>query len=471
MINTKEFLEILHAGHNDIDHDGTCYATILKNWQNDSVQDYYTADDCLSDKSYKVKQFINKCSNIVENGAEDTYVSINSYYNINRSTKNVRHLNAFVIDYDYYKLKKYKNKTSIEMLEIIRPTLKSIPTLVVDSGRGLYLIYCIKHKSKHCVKLYQQIWKYLLDDQVQFGADRKATLVTQVIRLPGTINSKSLSEVKVIEYNKTNYDIENFTYLLPFTNDQVKNFKSNFKQKSNVVNKRHYKINRRKKYLDNCISDFKNLIELRNKQNINEGYREYLLFVIIYLNQYYGRNIAESIAIAKKMNRRFNKPMTEKEVEIQCIPSEIFSNCISIKKIIEKLQITDEEMNDLDYLIGDQYKKIKNNEKNQRAKRNTLSNRTAFEQELYQRRLLIKDLLKNGYRQSEIANKLNMSKQQVSNDVKYIKNHAYKFIEKLEDYIRDITSALAADISRRMLTTNTYQYASQWLKTREILKE
>ena len=252
MIDTKEFLEILHAGHNDIDHDGTCYATILKNWQNDSVQDYYTADDCLSDKSYKVKQFINKCSNIVENGAEDTYVSINSYYNINRSTKNVRHLNAFVIDYDYYKKNEYKEKTTKQMLELIKQSMPLLPTLAIDSGRGLYIIYCFKHKSKHCVKLYQQIWKRLLDNQEQYGADRKATLVTQVIRLPGTINSKSLSEVKVIECNNTNYEIDDFKYLLPFTLAEVNIHKSKFRlnEIANVkdkIEKKKYKINRNNK--------------------------------------------------------------------------------------------------------------------------------------------------------------------------------------------------------------------------------
>jgi hypothetical protein len=39
---------------------------------------------------------------------------------LSRKFKDIRHLNAFWIDLDYYNLKKYKNKTAEEMIEIMR---------------------------------------------------------------------------------------------------------------------------------------------------------------------------------------------------------------------------------------------------------------------------------------------------------------------------------------------------------------
>ena len=240
-----------------------CQGTILARW--DGVN--------LSDRSFDSSSFfqaIEEC-----NGKEDRFFSINSFYCGKRTTENIRHLNGFVIDYDFYKIDRYSDLSAEEMYEIIHPTLLIEPTAVIDSGRGLYCIFAIHHCSYHMTDLYRQIYKNLLSEQEKFGADPRATLVTQVVRVPGSINSRSGRKVRVLMENNTRYSLTDLAdRLLPYSKEEAAKYKESQAKK---LSKSRAQKNCR--HFFNLEKDFKKLISLRNQAGITDGYREQLLYL------------------------------------------------------------------------------------------------------------------------------------------------------------------------------------------------
>ena len=86
---------------------------------------------------------------------------------------------------------------------------KSIPrpNLIIDSGRGLYLIWLLNSVPSKALPLWKSIEEYLYSVLKPFGADRQALDPTRVLRVPGSINSKSKTIVKVIEQYDYIYDL------------------------------------------------------------------------------------------------------------------------------------------------------------------------------------------------------------------------------------------------------------------------
>ena len=89
-------------------------------------------------------------------------------------------------------------------------------------------------------KLYESIMKFFFDQAPEYGMDPLAQLVTQVIRIPGTINSKSGRTVSIIEMNDTDYKIQDFAHFLPWTVNEVKEYK-------NLKVTKKYSTNRKEK--------------------------------------------------------------------------------------------------------------------------------------------------------------------------------------------------------------------------------
>ena len=135
-----KFLKDIHTGS-----DSSCFISILRNWSDemDSMQLKYAyeMDIDINDRFYTLDKFIKKVGKLIENEVEETYFSINSFWTKRKSSNDIRHLNAFVMDYDFYKIDQYKKLTPEQMYkQHIKKTLPFQPTYVVDSGRGLYVI-------------------------------------------------------------------------------------------------------------------------------------------------------------------------------------------------------------------------------------------------------------------------------------------------------------------------------------------
>lgn len=185
---------------------------ILTNWG---------TTDSMYDTMFNYDDFIRQAGKFITAGKKDCYFTINRFYrpkdNHGKSTNNAWHLNSFVIDYDFYKLKEYCHLKPDEMY------FKHIeqPSYVINSGRGVYVVYIFQHASKKVSNLYRKIYKALVYDQQQFGAHSSVDNITQVIRIPGTFNSRTNSMVTIIENILVNYRLNHFDCYLKYSYEEV----------------------------------------------------------------------------------------------------------------------------------------------------------------------------------------------------------------------------------------------------------
>ena len=487
---TDSLVDIIHAGG-----DQSCYAAILTNWKSSSMPigerafELYAAalpeeeiakslgiseDETTKilqeyrgrylvekksefyDRLYPIDEFLKACQDL--QGETDVFFSLNSFYRKKKLASEVRHINAFCLDFDFYKLKRYETYEPAAFYEVIRRHLELTPTAVVDSGRGLYVIYAFRHCSYHCDCLYHSVMKHFLKKFEKYGMDPCALNTTQVIRLPGTINSRTGRIVQVLELNDTEYTLQQLAKQLPWSKEQVSVHKKEGKKKRKKVD---WDLSKRRPYFDGYFKDFKTLIRLRNMNHQYEGYRETLLWIAREKATWLGYTIDESVQLANKLNEQFHHPLTALQVEKQCRPSSNRAAC-NIDTIIDRLQITAEEQQHMKVL---KRKSLKKAAYAKRKRKILLLNRTEKQQKVLERRTRVCEL-KNVQHLSNarIAQILGVHRSTITKDLKYIQTHPSQFIRKLKDYMDAVEAALTSEEFRRRTIYRTQQRLSKWLK-------
>ena len=480
----------IHEGGNQ-----TCHATLLTNWKStnwslgDRVFDLYAAalpeevvgktlelseDEVIKilqeyrgrylvekksefyDRLYPIDEFLKACQEL--QGETDVFFSLNSFYRKKKLASEVRHINAFCLDFDFYKLKRYETYEPAAFYEVIRRHLELTPTAVVDSGRGLYVIYAFQHCSYHMDRLYHSVMKHFLKKFEKYGMDPRALNTTQVIRLPGTINSRTGRIVQVLELNDTEYTLQQLAKQLPWSKEKVGVHKKEGKKKRKKVD---WDLSKRRPYYKDYYKDFQKLIALRNRKGEYEGYRETLLWIAREKATWLGYTIDESVQLANQLNEQFHHPLTALQVEKQCRPSSNRAAC-NIDTIIDRLQITAEEQQHMKVL---KRKSLKKAVYAKRRRKILLLNRTEKQQKVLERRTRVCEL-KNVQHLSNarIAEILGVHRSTITKDLKYIQTHPFQFIRKLKDYMDEIEGALASKEFRRRTIYQTQQRLSKWLK-------
>ncbi|MCG4435914.1 hypothetical protein MAM33_01090 [Erysipelothrix rhusiopathiae] len=252
-----------------------------------------------SSEPLKIDDFINQALAHAYIETEDVYYNLNNFYYPKygnaRQDGNIFGINALGIDFDYYKIPQYKNLNADEFYNnILKDKLPFKPTYVVDSGRGIYLLYKIEKCPKAMLQYYKTVYKHFVKEFEAYGADPIATLATQVLRLHGTMNSKSNSLVEIIEANQTDYSITDFQTLLPYKYEKVKELKEELTTEKleqpykkpiknaqlpaellngTVIVDKRFRRARNTKFMKLFIYDLKTLIKHRNKLGHNEGAR------------------------------------------------------------------------------------------------------------------------------------------------------------------------------------------------------
>lgn len=463
-----EFLKNIHAGA-----DSSCFVSILRNWDdemNPMERKYaYEIDIGMNDRFYTLDSFLQKANQLIKKEVEETYFSINAFWTKRKSTNDIRHLNAFVLDYDFYKISEYKNLSPEDMYrEYIKETLPFQPTYVVDSGRGLYVLYLFHHTSYKMLKLYRAIYQSFLKSQEKFGMDAKAMNATQVIRVPGTYNVKADKVVTIIEHNATNYDLTDLATILKFTYDEVVSYKKNRSFKKEEKNILSFQKMRRKGEARKFLNDLEKLIVIRNRSGYFEGYREQLIYLAREKMEWAGFDIEESLKKANNLNQQFKFSLTENQVNNQCKPSKIFNQVTSIEKVIRKLGISLEEQAKLNYLQTRKYKDLR---KKRLSNKHPLLNRTKKEIEQLERRTYVAKLKKEGRRNVEIANILEVNKSTITNDLKYIQNHKNEFRKILAETIEELIRVFSNEKLLRTIRYDIQKKLQEWLKISPMVLE
>lgn len=363
----------------------------------------------LPDLKDKIQDFF------IHNNNIDLYMSLNTFFKPERTLESLRYLNTLHIDLDTYKTK--FSKTQILMNLEDNYFNKSIPrpSLIIDSGRGLNLIWRIEPVPSKALKLWKALMYKLYNELKVFGADNGALDPTRVLRVVGSINSKTNTEVKVLESYDYIYSLKELKY--EYLPEVIK--KENTKKKSD---RKIIKFFTPYSLEVARIEDLEKLCEIRNYDL--EGCREYILFYYRYLLcRVYDPEYALEKTI--ELNNKFEEPLKINEVMNNTKSGERYSLVnkykFSNKRLIEIFSISEDEQKLLKSIRSKKIKYEINNEK-RKAKRRNENGLTSREQAKFDKLKAIYKLLLENYNNTEISDKLNISIRQIQRYKKEIEN-------------------------------------------------
>lgn len=350
-------------------------------------------------------------------GYYDIFYSPNTFKSKKRTKDNVLQLRMLWQDLDN--------------VEDVEATIKAIDKLVADkkipkyhkiinSGRGLHIKWIIRDYAgtKKNIKAWESLQRYLYKQLKGLGADRNALDVARVLRVVGSINSKSDTIVKeLVNNNIICYDLWELYNKFIYKSKEYKAINKDIKNKSKVrLFTSNYNLNKSR------LMDLEKLLKLRN----NEMYGTRNKFLMLY-GTYYLLCGASSEATEQRLLELNNIIISKKRTSKSEIKTIIRNGLKRLdidkaplpknKTIIEMLQVTSEEQRALKTIID---KDIKDNRRNERKRENRrneegLTSREQKKQDLIKN---IKKLKAKGLNNTEIAEKLNINKSTVS---KYLK--------------------------------------------------
>lgn len=351
---------------------------------------------------------------------KNVYISLNTFYSTFRRLEYLKELKAQFIDLDIYKTKFSKEQIIMHLEADYFNKSIPRPNLIIDSGRGLYLIWLLNSVPSKALPLWKAIEEYLYSVLKPFGADRQALDPTRVLRVPGSINSKSNTTVKVIEQYDYIYDLREIQKeFLPELEERKANKKG---RPSKTVF-----IHRERSLYYARIQDIIKLCELREYDL--KGHRELILFLYRYYLCYFLEDTKKALEDVLELNREFVYPLSETEV----IRATRSAEKVYLSKdkdykyknetLIELLAITELEETHMSTIISNRESKRRRSIRDEKRYQEKLraEGKVSEKEKLSQRRAKIKDLLAEGLKQKDICLQLNISKDTYIRDRKYLK--------------------------------------------------
>ena len=351
---------------------------------------------------------------------DNVYITLNTFYKTYRRIEYLKELNALFIDLDTYKTDFTKEQILMNLNENYFGKNIPTPNFIIDSGRGLYLIWLIKKVPSMALPLWKAVEEYFYRSLKEFGADRQALDATRILRIPGSINSKTHTEVKIID----NYD---YLYdLREIQNEYMPELSEKAPIRRGRPKKVKYIYRERSLYYAR-IQDLIKLCELR-EYNL-KGHRELILFLYRYYLCYFTEDIEKSLNDTLELNNMFKQPLREKEVLSSTKSAEtVFKDQNKDYKyknetLINLLEISDEEQKEMKTIISKEEYKRRNNQYNKKKYREQLKaqGKLTEKEKISQRREKIKDLLQEGLMRKDICLTLNISIKTYKRDIKFLK--------------------------------------------------
>ena len=351
---------------------------------------------------------------------ENVYISINTFYSTFRRLEYIKELKAQFIDLDIYKTGFTKEQIIMHLEADYFNKSIPRPNLIIDSGRGLYLIWLLNSVPSKALPLWKAIEEYLYSVLKPFGADRQALDPTRILRVPGSINSKSKTTVKVIEQYDYIYDLREIQ------NEYLPELEERKAKKKGRPSKTVF-IHRERSLYYARIQDIIKLCELREYDL--KGHRELILFLYRYYLCYFLEDTQKALGDVLELNREFIYPLSETEV----IRATRSAEKVYLSKnkdykyknetLIELLVITELEETYMSTIIskGEYKRRDRVYQKNKYQRKLKSEGKISEKEKLSQRRAKIKDLLAEGLKQKDICSQLNISKDTYIRDRKYLR--------------------------------------------------
>ena len=209
------------------------------------------------------------------------------------------------------------------------------PNAVVETGRGMHLYWLIEPLPPDKLPLWQLTQDLLLDalsditdyfPQEKVTVDKRVRDATRLLRLPGTLNTKTNTVVKLYQYDIERYSIEeilaeyfsDIDYTKILRTNQVrkeKSSKNNNKSKLNVS-----------KLFNAYTLHYSRLLDIAKLQELRDGYcrvdgelvttgqRELMCFLYRYYSCLFLHDEEEALRQTLEFNKRFVEPLSENEV-------------------------------------------------------------------------------------------------------------------------------------------------------------
>ena len=361
---------------------------------------------------------------------ENIYITPNTFYKPCRRLENIKELNTLFIDLDYYKTGKTRIQVLMDLEKNYFNQRIPIPNYVIDSGRGMYLIWLINAVPSQALPLWKAIQDYLYKQLKDFGADRQALDATRILRVPGSINSKSKTVVSILDEYDYIYDLREIQNgflpeLKPYEKKKGRPKKVNF-------------IFRERSLYHARIQDIIKLCELR-KYDL-KGHRELILFLYRYYLCSFTEDTEKALQDTLELNNTFKKPLNKREVvratrsAEKCYLNNNKQYKYKNETLIELLEITEYEQMYMKTIISkEEYKRRdrvyhKNNYDSEKAKKNyqeqlKAQGKLTEKERIFLLREKIKSLKLEGLKNKEIALMLKLPIKTLERHITYMKKN------------------------------------------------
>ena len=377
-------------------------------------------------------------------GEENLYISQNTFFRPVRNKDSLKRLNMLYIDLDCYKLGLRKDSVLYILNEEYIGWKIPRPTFIVDSGRGLYLLWKI-NEDRNAFPRWKRVQHYLHNVLKDLGSDSSVTEdVARVLRVPGSINSKTGTQVKILSYYDYTYTLYEIikNYLPDDFYSLSKNIQKPFKRCGNII---------RMATLNTLVyarmKDIENLLLYRDKTG-NLHLRENCLFMYRFYCCNYYNDTAKALQLTLELFNRLSdkSEYTEKSIALRTKSAEKYylnrNRKFSNKKIIELLGISEEEQKILTTLITKDYALSRKRERDRKSylKKLEAQGKCTKKKAIEQRRSKIKELLSQNKSYEEVCNILSISRATFYRDLEAINKDSLdrpcpKKISKVKDNV------------------------------------
>lgn len=356
---------------------------------------------------------------------ENVYMTRNTFVAPYRRIEYLKELKRLYIDLDTYNTK-FTNTQIIMNLEAnYFNKMIPAPNMIINSGRGLYLEWGINPVGSDFLAVWKSIEDYLCKVLEEFGADRKAIDPTRVLRVPGSINSKSKTVVEIISAYDYVYDLEE---ILDEYVEELENPKHKKTSRKSKCTKIQY-IQRERSLYKARIDDLIKLCELRGYSL--EGHREFILFLYRYYLCYFTEDVEKALEDTLELNNRFRVPLSEDEAtkatksgEKEFLSEDKKYNYTNAS-LIKELKITPEEQTYMSTIISRaEYQRRDRVYQQNKYQENLKSNgKTTKKEELQDLRQKIKTLKEEGFKNKEIVLMLNIPIKTLERHITYMRKN------------------------------------------------
>jgi DNA-binding CsgD family transcriptional regulator len=459
-------IEILH-----LDDDG--FIAIAAKKDNDWSQFHYRVQE--------LKDNIAKAISLDAN----VYLSPNSFFRPIRKIENIRKLNSLYIDVDFYNIEQYKACDHTYMMNLINNEyfengVLPEPSFIVFTGKGLAYYWLIEPCHINVLPLWNVVQRFLLETLESVGGDRKSIDSARVMRLAGSLHIETDKRAKIyindeqLIYKLGDLQHEYLPELSPdaeslgdrvhkrkhlTSEEYFEKIEAKKKKKSNVKAKKENKVRGLYNQLKLHYTRFMDLVKLQEMRNgycrnqagelVKTGQREEMCFLYRYWYSLYCNDYDLALENTLEFNQGFKEPLPNDEV-IKITESSVkayeewlqdanepdeskrgkkVGNRVYKHKgynyrnetLIKMLNITLEEMKELDTIISKYLKKDNKNTKERAARRND-DGLTKKQAEKKIRLEEVQKLREQGLTKEKISEKLGVSIETIKRDLRALKN-------------------------------------------------